>query len=238
MEVASTSKPSIVPPSAALATSVAKANAVKTKFENFDSQLSELITGLKSSLAKEDDSPLDDDKLLLLSDADTCVQPQMPTEPSIVSPAEVPPSAEHVVDPGVKPAADKAVAESATCSGNSHGPVKRLTDIVIDLNAIQPHEVHSPRCILDDKSGLKIVLNFARDRPMDAVAVLVITTTNQSSLPVTNVQFEASVSKVSKSKSNKPQTLATDKRQHALTYLIDLLWIFAAVQVAPTETVG
>lgn len=197
LEAASTSKPSLIPSSAMLATSESKSNAIKTKFENFDTQLNELITGLKSNLAKEADSPLDDDKLLLLSDPECCDKIEIPSEPSHVGSIEVEPCVDQVIDADIKSVADKAIVESATYSSNSQRP-NRLTDIVIDFNAIEPHEVHSPNCILDDKSGLKIVLNFAKDRPMDAVAVLVITTMNQSSLPVTNVQFEASVSKVSK----------------------------------------
>lgn len=73
---------------------------------------------------------------------------------------------------------------------------KPLADIPVDLNDIRPHDIYVPRCIMDDKSGLKIMLNFTKDKPRTDVAVLVITTTNHSSLPVMNFQFEASVPKV------------------------------------------
>lgn len=194
LEVASNAKAPMIPASAIVATSETKATAIKTKFENFDSQLHELITGLKSNLAKETESPTDDDKLILIDDAEAVDQAMPTAEQPSISLIEAKHDSEHAVGGGESASNNGAIASPAC---NNHTPNKRLTDIVIDLNTIEPHHTHLPRCILDDKSGLKIILNFAKDRPMDAVAVLVITTTNQSSLPITNFQFEASVSKVS-----------------------------------------
>lgn len=75
--------------------------------------------------------------------------------------------------------------------------LKSLAEIYVDLNTIRPHEKYLSRCILDDPSGLKIMLNFAKDRPRDDVSVYVITTTNQNRSPITHYQFDASVSRVS-----------------------------------------
>lgn len=73
---------------------------------------------------------------------------------------------------------------------------KPLSEINVDINTIMPHETLTPRILLDEKDGLKITLNFSRDRPRDDVTVLVITTTNHSSQSITNYQFDASVSRV------------------------------------------
>lgn len=73
---------------------------------------------------------------------------------------------------------------------------KPLSEINVDINTILPHETLTPRIILDEKQGLKITLNFSRDRPRDDVTVLVITTTNHSSQSISNYQFDASVSRV------------------------------------------
>lgn len=73
---------------------------------------------------------------------------------------------------------------------------KPLSEINVDINSILPHETLTPRILLDEKNGLKITLNFSRDRPRNDVDVLVITTTNHSSQSITNYQFDASVSRV------------------------------------------
>lgn len=73
---------------------------------------------------------------------------------------------------------------------------KPLRELFVNLNSIQPHETFQSQCILDEPNGLKIVLNFAKDRPRTDVAVLVLTTTNFYNQPISNYQFEASVSKV------------------------------------------
>lgn len=170
------SKSVSIPTTATAAVSQDKVNATQLKFQNFDSELTELISGLKSNLTKETDEmpiDLDDDKLLLDND---------------VEPIELKPVANE--EPKTELIIESPAVNQSICAN------KRLADIVIDFNTIRPHDEHGPRCILDDKTGLKILLNFAKDKPRPDVAVLVITTTNQSHLPVTNYQFEASVSKV------------------------------------------
>lgn len=70
-----------------------------------------------------------------------------------------------------------------------------LKDINLDINEIEPSETEAPRTILDEKKGLKILVNFTNDRPGKDVMVLVITVINQGPSAISNFQFDASVSK-------------------------------------------
>lgn len=70
-----------------------------------------------------------------------------------------------------------------------------LKDINLDINEIQPNDDEPPRTIIDEKKGLKILVNFTKDRPAKDVMVLVITVTNQGPMAISNFQFDASVSK-------------------------------------------
>lgn len=176
-----------VPSTATNAISTEKVNVTQLKFQKFDTELTEIISGLKSNLKKSlDDSPFDpdDDTSLLHID----LEPIKPGTAEDVTPAQI---TQVLQEPIVEN--HEMVEQTVNQTTNSN---KRLADIVIDLNTIRPHDIHEPRCILDDKLGLKIILNFAKDKPRSDVAVLVITTTNQSHLPIKNYQFEASVSKV------------------------------------------
>lgn len=166
------------PASATAAISEEKVNATQKKFQNFDSELTQLISGLKSNLSKEsDESPQQDDDKLLLDDIETPEKSPIKVEP---------------VDDSI---ASKTEGE---CS-NQMNVNKPLAEIVIDLNEIRPHDEHAPRCIMDEKCGLKITMNFTKDKPRPDISVLVITTTNHNKLPIKNFQFEASVQKVCQS---------------------------------------
>lgn len=129
---------------------------------------------MKSDLKKDTDDLLsaDDEQLILEEPAETA---QNQTEQLLVD--EIP----------TVPIEERASPANLN---------KALADIIVNLNDIRPHDEHTPRCILDDKSALKIMLNFAKDKPRSDVAVLVITTTNQNQLPIKHFQFEASVPKV------------------------------------------
>lgn len=70
-----------------------------------------------------------------------------------------------------------------------------LKDINVDLSEIQPSETEAPRTILDEKKGLKVVVNFTQGHPAKDVIVLVITVINQGPIAINNFQFDASVSK-------------------------------------------
>lgn len=165
-------------------------NATQLKFQNFDSELTQLISGLKSNLTKDADVNLDDDKLLLVTQDND-------VEPLALSPTKTSNDEPNLTNESNERPQQQQIASS---DGNSHQNVnlnKPLADIVVDLNEIRPHDDHAPRCIMDEKSGgLKIMLNFTKDKPRADIAVLVITTTNHNSLPIRNFQFEASVTKV------------------------------------------
>lgn len=160
-------------------------NATQKKFQNFDSELTQLISGLKSNLSKEtDESPQQDDDKLLLDDIEPVLEKK--------SPIKLEPKTEPIID---KPNEESVASIVGECS-NQISANKPLAEIVIDLNEIRPHDEYAPRSIMDEKGGLKITLNFTKDRPRPDVAVLVITTTNHNKLPIKNFQFEASVQKV------------------------------------------
>lgn len=73
--------------------------------------------------------------------------------------------------------------------------IKHLSEINIELDSIQPGN-ERPRIVMDDIQGLRVTLNFALDRPSPNVSVIVISTINQSSSPISEYQFDASVPKV------------------------------------------
>lgn len=171
------------PASATAAISEEKLNATQKKFQNFDSELTQLISGLKSNLSKEaDESPQQDDDKLLLDD---------------IEPVEKSPIKSDLIDDPIVDKPNESVASPVVECSSQINVSKPLAEIVIDLNDIRPHDDYAPRCIMDEKCGLKITLNFTKDKPRPDVAVLVITTTNHSKLPIKNFQFEASVQKVS-----------------------------------------
>lgn len=70
-----------------------------------------------------------------------------------------------------------------------------LKDINLDINEIQPSDDEPPRVIMDEKKGLKILVNFTKDRPAKDVMVLVISVINQGNQAISNFQFDASVPK-------------------------------------------
>ncbi|XP_058463125.1 ADP-ribosylation factor-binding protein GGA2 isoform X2 [Malaya genurostris] len=71
---------------------------------------------------------------------------------------------------------------------------KSLAEIVIDLDNIQPSREPS-RTVWDDKEGLQITLNFAKDHPRSDVSVIVISTINQGRVEIPEFHFDASVRK-------------------------------------------
>lgn len=163
---------------------------------NFDSDITELVSGLKLNMGKQstesyvNDPDLDDDKLLEEPD-DVVPSPAINSEIDLLA---------HDFDPlaASQPSEARPTPKNEVSVKNGPENVnKPLSEIFIDLNSIQPNDEHPPRCILDESNGLKIMLNFTKDHPRPDVVVLVITTTNHNSLPLSNYQFEASVTKVS-----------------------------------------
>ena len=76
---------------------------------------------------------------------------------------------------------------------------KSLQEIHIDLNDVQPSS-EPPRTILDEPKGLKVQLNFSKDRPRNDVLVVVLTVINQGKQPISHFQFDASISKPCKTR--------------------------------------
>lgn len=70
-----------------------------------------------------------------------------------------------------------------------------LKDLKIVIDEIEPSDMEAPRIIIEEKKGLKILVNFTKNRPAKDVSVLVITVVNQGSMAIENFQFDASVSK-------------------------------------------
>lgn len=170
-----------------------KPNAIQTKFQNLDSEIIEMISGLKSNLIK-DESPhcidvdhidgSDDDKLILDSEPDAkSIEDDVPIG--------LLPSSEAVKE--------NSISNDHQNNSNVHANAnKALADMYVDLNSIQPHDSYASRSIFEEKNGLKIILNFTKDKPRADVTVLVITTINHNSLPIANYHFDASVPKVNR----------------------------------------
>lgn len=169
------------------------AKPTHSRLANFDSEMTELVSGLKINLKKDSVEPVggsaEDDKMLDIGDA---AEPSSSAEAIIddVSIEQVNPKAAETIKH------ETGDRRETLAKPNQENVQKPLRELFVDLNSIEPHETFQPQCILDEPHGLKITLNFAKDRPRQDVAVLVLTTTNHNSQPISNYQFEASVSKV------------------------------------------
>lgn len=91
---------------------------------------------------------------------------------------------------------DESSLPVVTTVAAPRAPEKPLSDLVVDLDHIQPSS-HPAKVIMDDANGLKVMLHFALDRPRNDVSVIVMVTTNQSSERVSKFVMDASVTKVS-----------------------------------------
>ncbi|XP_021941879.1 ADP-ribosylation factor-binding protein GGA1 isoform X4 [Zootermopsis nevadensis] len=75
--------------------------------------------------------------------------------------------------------------------------VKPLTDISVPLENIRPGSL-PPLTVLDEKSGITVILNFGKDSPRPDVSVIVVTTISKNSSPISNYLFQAVVPKTCK----------------------------------------
>lgn len=135
------------------------------------SEIDSIVTGMKSKLLSGAD------------DVETATKPASDSDDDVhnLISEEIPQAPEKIAEvKEVKPEAEQKIA---------------LKDIKLDLNEIQPSETEAPRTIMDEKKGLKILVNFTEDRPAKDVMVLVITVINQGPVAISNFQFDASVSK-------------------------------------------
>lgn len=187
--------PTLVPANAI--TSIADNGPKSTsRLMNFDTEITELVSGLKLNMGRSSmessliDPDLDDEKLLLEQPDDSAPLQSPNNEIDLLAHDFDPLAASQTIEAKPMPNIEKPVK-----NGLEHVN-KPLSEIFIDLNSIRPHDEYQPRCILDESSGLKIMLNFTKDHPRPDVVVLVITTTNHNSSPLFNYQFEASVTKV------------------------------------------
>lgn len=73
-----------------------------------------------------------------------------------------------------------------------------LADIMLNLDDIIPSN-DPEKVLLDEENGLKITMNFTKNKPCKNIAVVVISITNKGKFPVVDVHLEAlSVEKVRK----------------------------------------
>lgn len=171
---------------------------MKSKLTNLDSEITEMVSGLKSNLRK-DPSPVIGDLLLsdILHEDDQILEHNIDGEKfdkveNEKTLSDFAMKNELLGAPVISEVIElKPPIEETTPNEKQ----KALSEFHIELSALQPDENQPPRIYFDDPKGLKIVVNFVKNRPRDDITVLVITTTNQNCLPITNYQFEASVSK-------------------------------------------
>lgn len=146
---------------------------MKSKLMPQTSQENEHITNVVKTEEIKDDILLDSKSNKSNDDDDAILSDDVPGIPIPASPGIVNPSSQNLVAPK---------------------DVKSLAEITIDLDTIMPSN-ESPRTVMDEPEGLKIMLNFAKDRPRSDVAVIVISTINQGKQGITDFQFDASVKK-------------------------------------------
>lgn len=89
--------------------------------------------------------------------------------------------------PVIKPAAEP--------TENRKLEVKPLTDVSVTLESIKPSNI-PPINVIEEKNGITVMLNFAKDTPREDVSVIVVTTLSKNPSPVTNYLLQAVVPKV------------------------------------------
>lgn len=90
---------------------------------------------------------------------------------------------------------EAAKNETELSKVNKEPPKLALRDINITLDDIEPSDDEPARTIMDEKNGLKVLVNFTKNSPAKDVNVIVITVINQGSIAIENIQFDASASK-------------------------------------------
>lgn len=166
----------------------------RSKFDNLDTEMTQFVSKLKFDLLKDQSSATDSascqpDLLLCDNTLEDDIMLEHSNDESIGSKL-------NNLEPSLEILCDN-VGEVPIPVDLSDDARKPLSEINVDINSIMPHKTLAPRVLLEEEKGLKITLNFSRDRPRKDVTVLVIITTNHNSQPISNYQFEASVSRVS-----------------------------------------
>jgi ADP-ribosylation factor-binding protein GGA len=155
---------------------------------NHVNKIDSLISQTPKSKAtlSELDSIVSGIKTKLLSDATHVSESISPQESCEVD--------EHILSANDSQMEEKQVSNDLTPVNECDRKVA-LKDINLNINEIQPSDIEEPRTILDEANGLKVLLNFTKDRPAKDVVVLVVTVINQGALSINNFQFDASVTK-------------------------------------------
>lgn len=89
----------------------------------------------------------------------------------------------------------KVESSAAIVCDTKEPPKLALKEINLSIDDIEPSDEEPPRTIMDEKNGLKVLVNFTKNSPAKDVCVIVITVVNQGSVAIENIQFDASVSK-------------------------------------------
>jgi len=89
---------------------------------------------------------------------------------------------------------DENKSKSENKETTSSKEPKYLSDIVINFNEILPSN-HQQIILTDSKEGLKVTLDFAKNKPLEHTSVLVVSITNQSQLPIGDFKLDAFVNK-------------------------------------------
>lgn len=152
-----------------------------TNFDDLDSIVSNLKTNLKCGNESNKSKQYDDDEMIEMTPDDNLLTSESLGEIGIKS-GKVLKDIEVVMEQHLKLESDYVE--------------RPLSNFTIEIDSITPSD-SPPRIIMEEPTGLKIVLHFAKDRPRDDISVIVITTTNHNSIPIKDYQFDASVSKVS-----------------------------------------
>lgn len=71
----------------------------------------------------------------------------------------------------------------------------KLSDIFVNLESIKPSSI-PPLMALEEKNGLTVVFNFAKDKPREDVSVVVVTIISKNENSLKNILFQAVVPKV------------------------------------------
>lgn len=80
-------------------------------------------------------------------------------------------------------------------AGNTCKNEIKLSDIFVNLESIKPSSI-PPVVALEEKNGLSVILNFAKDKPREDVSVVVVTILSKNESKLTNILFQAVVPKV------------------------------------------
>ncbi|XP_058831912.1 ADP-ribosylation factor-binding protein GGA2 isoform X2 [Topomyia yanbarensis] len=142
--------------------------------------LDSLVSGMKSTLLYQNSMPAESEEVLTSDNVNSSEEDDI------------------ILDP-VTPVAEASqplysVVEDSPIATSAKPQIKTLAEIVIDLDNIQPSREPS-RTVWDDKDGLQITLNFAKDHPRTDVSVIVISTINQGRVEILDFNFDASVRK-------------------------------------------